>query len=66
MSNINELIAKAKVVAMSAEQRAQQRRNFAFGSSNIENDRITRDTVSRAEGELREGLVTAVAKQLRG
>lgn len=52
MNDINKLIDVARSKVMSASERAEQRRNFAFGSSKIENDRITRETVSRAEDEL--------------
>ncbi len=58
MNNINELVRVARNLAMSTKERDEQRRNFAFGSSNIENARITRDTVTRAENELREARNT--------
>lgn len=59
MNEINRLIERAKKIAMSDKERADQRRSFAFGSSKIENDRITRDTMVRAENELLEARRTA-------
>jgi Fic family protein len=59
MNNINELVRVARSLAMSSTERDEQRRNFAFGSSNIENARITRDTVTRAENELRQARDTS-------
>ena len=53
MNNINDLVQVARNLSMSASERDEQRRNFAFGSSNIENSRITRDTITKAEAELR-------------
>lgn len=42
---IQELLASASRVKPSREQNEQQRRSFAFGNTNIENERITRETV---------------------
>ncbi len=39
------LINAARQVAMSPEDREEQRRSFAYGNSKIENDRITRRTI---------------------
>ncbi|CAA7611930.1 conserved hypothetical protein [Candidatus Terasakiella magnetica] len=39
------LINAAREVAMSPEEREEQRRSFAYGNSKIENDRITRHTI---------------------
>jgi hypothetical protein len=65
MSNIKELVERARSLGMSQAERAEQRRNFAFGSSNIENDRITRETVSRAELELLNSLHGASAPSVK-
>jgi len=56
MTDLNRLIRDARAKGMSSSERAEQRRNFAFGSSKIENDRITRETVSRAENDLAKAL----------
>jgi hypothetical protein len=42
---LNELLEKAKSVKPSPEQKEEQRRSFAYGNTNIENPRITRETV---------------------
>jgi hypothetical protein len=40
---LQELLDAAKNVQVSAEQKEEQRRSFAFGNANIENSRVTRD-----------------------
>jgi hypothetical protein len=46
-SPLETLIAKARVREFSAEEREAQRRSFAYGNTNIENPRITRETVDQ-------------------
>ena len=48
MSEIEEMIERAKKLVTTPEQREAQRRSFAYGNSKIENDRITREMVDRA------------------
>jgi hypothetical protein len=48
MTDIKTMLEKAKAVSMTPEQREAQRRSFAFGNANIENERITRETVDQA------------------
>lgn len=50
--SLDELILEARSRAMSAEEREQQRRSFAFGSGAMVNPRITRDSVARVAEEL--------------
>lgn len=50
---LSERLARAKVRPMSMAERESQRRSFAYGSAKIENDRITRDTIARAEADLK-------------
>lgn len=38
---------------MTQSQREQQRRSFAYGNTNIENERITRQTIDRAADDLK-------------
>jgi hypothetical protein len=45
---LQELLDAAKSVVMSPEQKEEQRRSFAFGNANIENPRVTRETVNKA------------------
>ena len=54
--NLNELLEKTKHVEMSPEQQEEQRRSFAYGNTNIENPRITRETVDRAAEHLKKAL----------
>ena len=50
MTNLEELLERARRVSMSEEQQEEQRRSFAFGNANIENERVTREVVdSEAE-----------------
>ncbi|HXM98932.1 MAG TPA: hypothetical protein VN982_10685 [Candidatus Dormibacteraeota bacterium] len=42
---LKELLDTAKTVKPSPEQKEEQRRSFAFGNTNIENSRITRETI---------------------
>jgi hypothetical protein len=50
---LNELLEKAKNVKLSPEQKEEQRRSFAYGNTNIENSRITRETVDREAEKLK-------------
>jgi hypothetical protein len=50
---LNELLEKAKSVKPSPEQKEEQRRSFAYGNTNIENPRITRETVDQAAEKLK-------------
>jgi hypothetical protein len=50
--NLKELLEKAKRVEASPEQKEEQRRSFAYGNTNIENPRITRETVDQEAEEL--------------
>lgn len=46
------LVEHAKLVKMTGDERERQRRGFAYGNTNIENERITRETVERAAAAL--------------
>lgn len=50
---LRELIEKARKVQMSAQEREEQRRSFAYGNSKIENDRITRTTIDEQAEQLK-------------
>jgi hypothetical protein len=39
------LLERAKGIRMSIGDREQQRRSFAFGNANIENEAVTRDVI---------------------
>ncbi len=51
--SLKELLEKTKGVEVSPEQKEQQRRSFAYGNTNIENSRITRETVDQAAEKLK-------------
>ena len=44
---LQELLDAAKRIVVSPEQKEEQRRSFAFGNTNIENPRITRETIDK-------------------
>ncbi len=50
--HLEKLLEAAKKVVPTAEEKEQQRRSFAYGNTNIENSRITREMVDRAADEL--------------
>jgi hypothetical protein len=49
---LKPLLEAAERVHMTAEQREEQRRSFAFGNTAIENDRITRELVEAEADKL--------------
>jgi hypothetical protein len=53
-ADLKALLERAKNVQMTQEQQEQQRRSFAYGNTNIENSRITRETVDRMADALKE------------
>lgn len=50
---LDELLEKAKKVELSPQQKEEQRRSFAYGNTNIENSRITRETVDQEAEDLK-------------
>jgi hypothetical protein len=50
---LQELLNAAKDVKISSEQKEEQRRSFAFGNTNIENPRITREIVDKEADALK-------------
>ena len=45
-TELQQLLDAAKNVEITPEQKEEQRRSFAFGNTNIENPRVTRETVN--------------------
>ncbi len=43
--NLEKLLAAAKKVPFTSAEKEEQRRSFAYGNTNIENSRITRQMV---------------------
>jgi hypothetical protein len=52
---LQQLIEAARKVDMTPAQLEEQRRSFAFGNANIENQRVTRETVAKAAELLNRG-----------
>jgi hypothetical protein len=52
-TELQELLDAAKKMVISPEQKEEQRRSFAFGNTNIENPRITRETVNEEADALK-------------
>jgi hypothetical protein len=50
---LQALLDAAKNFVMTPEQKEEQRRSFAYGNTNIENPRITRETVNQAADALK-------------
>ena len=44
-TELQKLLDAAKKLDVSPEQKEEQRRSFAFGNANIENPRVTRQTI---------------------
>jgi hypothetical protein len=61
-TNLGDLLELARHVTVSEEERETQRRSFAFGNTNIENQRITRDTIDRAAEQLAREKLAAAGK----
>jgi hypothetical protein len=45
-ADLASLLEQAKKVQMSATDKEAQRRSFAYGNANIENERVTKETVN--------------------
>lgn len=50
---LQELIEKAKSVAMSDSDKEAQRRSFAYGNAHIENEQVTKQMVDEAADRIR-------------
>lgn len=51
-SDLQYLIEKSKGVKMTPSEVEQQRRSFAYGNTNIENERVTRSVVDEQAEKL--------------
>jgi hypothetical protein len=51
---LQSLIRAARKVKMTAKESEEQRRSFAYGNTNIENERITKETIALAARQLEE------------
>lgn len=50
--DLDKLLEMARTVPVSAKEREEQRRSFAFGNANIENARITRESINKAADQI--------------
>jgi hypothetical protein len=50
--NLEELVVRTRKITMTSEQLRDQRQSFAYGNTNIENERITREMVAEADKAL--------------
>jgi len=57
-SNLAKLLTENLTREMTAEQKETQRRSFVYGTTKIENEAITRDTVNKAAAGLAAAPVT--------
>ncbi|MGA2964033.1 MAG: hypothetical protein ABSD96_20385 [Candidatus Korobacteraceae bacterium] len=46
------MLESARRICMTPEEQEQQRRSFAYGNANIENDAVTRAVVDQVANEL--------------
>lgn len=53
-TELQQLLDAAKNLEITPEQKEEQRRSFAFGNTNIENPRVTRETVDKEAEALKE------------
>lgn len=56
---IEELLKKARSTEMTQAQREEQRRSFAYGNAQIENERVTRAVIDQAAEALEKDKGTA-------
>jgi hypothetical protein len=49
---LEELVSRTRKITMSSGQLREQRRSFAYGNTNIENERITRQMVAEADQKI--------------
>jgi len=49
---LQELLERAREIRMTPEDVESQRRSFAFGNANIENEKVTRELIDLAAEEL--------------
>ena len=52
VSKLDELVIRTRKITMTSEQLREQRQSFAYGNTNIENERITREMVAEADRKI--------------
>jgi hypothetical protein len=51
-NKLEELVIRARKITMTSDQLREQRQSFAYGNTNIENERITREMVAEADRKI--------------
>jgi hypothetical protein len=51
-NEITILLERAKRITMSPGEREQQRRSFAYGNANIENEAVTKDVIEEVANRM--------------
>ncbi|GGK49963.1 hypothetical protein [Salinarimonas ramus] len=64
-ASLQHLISLASKVRMTDQQQEEQRRSFAYGTTHIENETVTRDMVDRAADKLKSGQNVEPAQRSR-
>ena len=54
-NDLKELIERARQIEMSPAQLGEQRRSFAYGNTQIENELITREMIASLDKKLHQG-----------
>lgn len=49
---LERLVIRARKIVMNDAQLREQRRSFAYGNTNIENERITREMIAEADKKI--------------
>ena len=53
-NKLEELVIRTRTITMTPDQLRVQRQSFAYGNTNIENERITREMVAEADRKIAE------------
>jgi hypothetical protein len=51
-NKLEELVIRTRKITMTSDQLREQRQSFAYGNTNIENERITREMVAEADRKI--------------
>jgi hypothetical protein len=51
-NKLEELVIRTRKITMTPDQLREQRQSFAYGNTNIENERITREMVADMDRKL--------------
>jgi hypothetical protein len=51
-NKLEELVIRTRKITMTSDQLREQRQSFAYGNTNIENERITREMIAEADRKI--------------